>query len=152
MNAPSSVQDLTFFKERKADQIAEKMKSDSETFAVEKGYGEEAINWLNDEAKKDGLKFEARLYGQEVTTQHFGVFELFSWIGDIQVARKLTIKVSKRFKIKVIEGGYKTKEKIIKFKRQDYGIVRKGDKVIGHVQFSAPRIGGKWEIEEEELR
>lgn len=128
------------------------MKSDSETFGIEKGHGQEAIEWLNGEAKKDNLKFEARLYGHEIETQNFGTFEMFSWMGDIQVARRLTIKVSKRFKIKVIEGGYKTKEKILKMTKQDYGLVRKGDKVIGRVAFSAPRIGGNWKIENEELR
>jgi hypothetical protein len=128
------------------------VKSDSETFGVEKGYGKQAIEWLNDEAKQNNLNFEARLYGYEVTTQNFGSFELFSWIGDMQVARKLITKVSKRFKIKVIEGGYKTKEKIVKFKKQDYGMVRKGDKVIGHLEFSSSRFGGNWQIEKEELR
>jgi len=129
------------------------MKMDSETFGIEKGHGQEAIEWLNEEAKKGNLKFEARLYGQEIETQNFGTFEMFSWVGDVQTARKLTIKVSKRFKIKVIEGGYKTKEKILKLaKRQDYGVVRKGDKVIGHLAFTAPMIGGKWQISEEELR
>lgn len=128
------------------------VKSDSETFGIEKGYGKQAIEWLNDEAKQNDLKFEARLYGYEITTQNFGSFELFSWVGDMQVARKLVIRVSKRFKIKVIEGGYKTKEKIVKFKRQDYGMVRKGDKVIGHLEFSSSRLGGNWQIEKEELR
>lgn len=128
------------------------MKMDSETFGIEKGHGQEAIEWLNDEAKKDNLKFEARLYDQEIETQNFGAFEMFSWIGDVQTARKMTIKVSKRFKIKVIEGGYKTKEKIFKLAKQDYGVVRKGDKVIGHLAFSAPVLGGKWKVSEEELR
>ncbi|NDF25269.1 MAG: hypothetical protein EB149_04705 [Thaumarchaeota archaeon] len=125
---------------------------DSETFGVESGYGQEVIQWLNNEAKKDKLKFEARLYGQQVETQNFGSFELFSWMGDVQVARKLTVKASKRFKVKVIEGGYKTKEKILKMSRQDYAMVKKGDRVIGHLEFSAPRFGGKWQIIQEELR
>jgi hypothetical protein len=128
------------------------VKSDSETFGIEKGYGQQAVDWLNEEAKKNDLKFEARLYGHEISTQNFGSFELFSWVGDIQVARKMTIKVSKRFKIKVIEGSYKTKEKLLKLKKQDYGVVRKGDNVIGHLAFSASRIGGNWEVTEEELR
>lgn len=125
---------------------------DSETFGIEQGYGQEVIQWLNNEAKKDNLKFEARLYGQQVETQNFGSFELFSWIGDVQVARKLIVKASKRFKIKVIEGGYKTKEKMLKMSRQDYAMVKKGDRVIGHLEFSAPRFGGKWQIVQEELR
>ncbi|MBM3905264.1 MAG: hypothetical protein FJ354_01075 [Thaumarchaeota archaeon] len=125
---------------------------DSETFGIEDGYGQEAIDWLNEEAKKDKLKFEARLYGEEIETQNFGTFEMFSWIGDVQVARKLVIKASKRFKIKVIEGGYKTKDKIFKMSKQDYGLVRKGDKVIGRLAFTAPMLGGKWKVSEEELR
>ena len=124
----------------------------SETFGVESGHGQEAVDWLNQEAKNDGLKFEARLYGQQVTTQNFGSFELFSWMGDVQVARKLLVKASKRFKIKVIEGGYKTKEKIFKISKQDYAMVRKGDRIIGHLEFSAPRFGGNWQVTNEELR
>jgi hypothetical protein len=128
------------------------VKSDSETFGVENGYGQQVIEWLNAEAKQNHLNLEARLYGHQVNTQNFGSFELFSWIGDIQAARKLIIKASKRFKIKVIEGGYKTKERIFKIKRQDYGVVRKGDKVIGHLEFSSSRLGGDWHVEQEELR
>ncbi len=126
---------------------------DSETFAVESGYGEKAIEWLNDEAKKINKKFEARLYDHTITSQNFGSFEMFSWIGDVQFARKLIIKVSKRFKIKVIEGGYKTKERIFHTKKSDYAIVRLGDKVIGHVEFEASRLRGeKWKIKGEERK
>jgi hypothetical protein len=128
------------------------VKSDSETFGIEKGHGKEAVAWMNDESKKDDLNFEARLYGHEVVTQNFGSFELFSWIGDVQVARRLIVKASKRFKIKVIEGSYKTKERTFKMKRQDYGLVRKGEKVIGRVELSSPVFGGKWQVVAEELR
>ena len=34
-------------------------------------------------------------------------FEMFSWMGDVQIARRMIIKASKKFKIKVIEGGYR---------------------------------------------
>jgi len=128
------------------------VKGDSETFGIEKGHGKEAVEWINDEARHDGLKFEARLYGHEITTQNFGTFELFSWMGDVQVARRMVVKASKRFKIKVIEGSYKTREKIIKLKKHDYGLVRKGDKVIGHIALSAPILGGNWQVDAEELR
>ena len=43
----------------------------SETFGVEKGYGKEAIQWMNEKAEKEDLKFEARLYGYEITTKNF---------------------------------------------------------------------------------
>ena len=126
---------------------------DSESFGIEKGYGEKVVEWLNDEAKKHEKKFEARLYGYEITTENFGTYEMFSWIGDVQVARKLIIRASKRFRIKIIEGGYRTKEKILHMKKSDYAMVRKGDKVIGHLEFEASRLGReKWKIKEEERR
>ena len=54
----------------------------SETFGIEKGHGEEVIAWLNGaSAESKGTKLEARLYGYEISTQNFGDFEMFSWIG-----------------------------------------------------------------------
>ncbi|MDH3611457.1 MAG: hypothetical protein OEM79_06820 [Nitrosopumilus sp.] len=122
---------------------------DSETFGIEKGHGEEVITWLNQQSKDS--KFEARLYGYSVATQNFGEFEMFSWIGDVQIARKLIIKASKRFKIKVIEGGYKPKERIFRLKKSDYAKVRKGEKTIGQLEFEVTRLGNsQWEIKNEE--
>jgi hypothetical protein len=66
---------------------------------------------------------------------------MFSWIGDIKVARSLIIRASKRFKVRVIEGGYRTEEKILKTKKTDFAMVRKGDRVIGHLEFSSALIG-----------
>ena len=124
---------------------------DSETFGIEKGHGEEVITWLNEYAKTQKIKLEARLYGYTVSTKNFGDFEMFSWIGDVQVARKLIIKASKRFKVKVIEGGYKPKDKVISMKKFDFAKVKKGDKTVGQLKFSAPRFGNsQWEIEDEE--
>jgi len=124
---------------------------DSETFGVEKGHGEEVMSWLNEKAKSQSLKLEARLYGYSVSTTNFGDFEMFSWVGDVQNARKMIIKASKRFKIKIIEGGYKPKERIIKVKRFDFAKVKKGDKTVGQIEFVASRFGnGHWEIQNEE--
>lgn len=124
---------------------------DSETFGIEKGHGEEVIAWLNDQSKSQKTKLEARLYGYSVSTKNFGDFEMFSWIGDVQAARKLIIKASKRFKIKVIEGGYKPKERTFRMKKFDYAKVKKGDKTIGQIEFSTSRFGnGEWEIQNEE--
>ena len=126
---------------------------DSETFGIEKGHGEEAITWLNEQAKSQKVKLEARLYGYDVSTKNFGDFEMFSWIGDVQIARKMVIKASKRFKIKVIEGGYKPKEKVFRLKKFDFAKVRKGDKTIGQIEFAVSRFGnGQWEIQNEERR
>lgn len=124
---------------------------DSETFGIEKGYGEEVVAWLNEQSKTQKIKLEARLYGYSIITKNFGEFEMFSWIGDVQVARKLIIKASKRFKIKVIEGGFKPKERVFRMKKFDYAKVKKGDKTIGQLEFVAPRFGNsQWEIQNEE--
>ena len=124
---------------------------DSETFGVEKDHGKEVIAWLNEYAEKHNMNLEARLYGYTISTKNFGDFEMFSWIGDVQNARKMIIKASKKFKIRVIEGGYKPKEKLFKMKKFDFAKVKKGEKTIGQLEFSVSRVGNKqWEIEDEE--
>ncbi len=126
---------------------------DSETFGIEKGFGQKVISWINEQAKKNKSKFEARLYDYDITTKNFGTFEMFSWIGDIQVVRNLVVKASKRFKVKIIEGGYKPKERAFTMKKSDYAMVRKGDKVLGHLEFESSRFGfEKWKIKDEERR
>ena len=126
---------------------------ESETFGSEEGSGEELVQWLNEEAKKKKMKFEARLYDYVIKTENFGTFEMFSWMGDVKTARSLIVKASKKFRVKVIEGGYKAKEKIYSTKKADFAMVRKGDRGIGHLKFTAPRIGkGDWELVEEERR
>ena len=125
----------------------------SETFGIESGFAEKAIEWMNDQAKKRKSKFEARAYNYEITTKNFGTFEMFSWIGDVKVARRLIIKASSHFKVKVIDVGYKPKDKIYKRKKSDYAIVRKGERTIGHLEFSASAISnGMWELENEERK
>ena len=123
----------------------------SETFGIEKGYGEEVVGWLNEQSKIQNIKLEARLYNYEVSTKNFGYFEMFSWMGDVQIARKMIIKASRKFKIKVIEGGYKPKEKLFKMKKFDFAKVKKGDKTIGQLEFAVSRLGNaQWEIQNEE--
>ena len=125
----------------------------SETFGVESGFEERVLEWMNNDAKKRKLKFEARAYSYQITTKNFGTFEMLSWIGDVKVARSLITKASKRFKVRVIEGGYRTKEKVIKRKKTDFAMVRKGDRVIGHLEFSSSLFGDtKWKLETEERK
>ena len=124
--------------------------TDSESFGIEKGHGEEAVRWMNEEAKKMNWKCEARLYDYEISTKNFGQFEMYSWIGDPKAARDLVVRASKRFKIKVIEGGYKSRQLIMKFARNEYGIVRKGERTIGQIEFSSTRLtGSKWTVSKE---
>ena len=125
----------------------------SETFGVESGFEERVLEWMNSDAKKRKLKFEARSYGYSITTENFGTFEMLSWIGDVKVARSIITKASKRFKVRVIEGGYRTIEKVLKRKKTDYAMVRKGDRVIGHLEFSSSLFGDtKWKLETEERK
>ena len=125
----------------------------SETFGVESGFIDEVLGWMNSEAKKRKSKFEARAYNYEITTKNFGTFDMFSWIGDVKVARRLIIKASTHFKVRVIEGGYKPKDKIYKRKKSDYAMVRKGERTIGHLEFSVSALsGGMWKLENEERR
>ena len=127
--------------------------AESETFGIESGFGEQAIEWMNSIAAKHKWKFEARSYNHTITTKNFGSFEMFSWIGDIKVARSIIVKVSKRFKAKVIEGGFKPKDKIYKKSKSDYAMVRKGERVIGHIEFTASRLGNNmWDVEAEERK
>ena len=123
----------------------------SETFGVQKGHGKEIVEWLNEQSKTQKTKLEARLYNYEISTKNFGDFEMFSWMGDVQIARRMIIKASKEFKIKVIEGGYKPKEKVFKMKKFDFAKVKKGDKTIGQIEFAVSRFGNaQWEIQDEE--
>jgi hypothetical protein len=127
--------------------------SGSESFGVETGFGEQVLEWMNSEAKKRKSKFEARAYNYEITTKNFGTFEMFSWIGDVKAARSLITKASRRFKIRVIEGGYRTKEKVLKAKKTDFAMVRKGDRVIGHLEFSSSLFGDtRWKLKTEERK
>ena len=107
---------------------------------------------MNNQAIKNKWKFEARSYNYTVATKNFGSFELFSWIGDVKIARSIIVKVSKRFKVRVIEGGYKPKDKIYKRNKSDYAMVRKGERTIGHLEFSASALGGMWKVENEERK
>jgi len=123
----------------------------SETFGVQKGHGKEIVKWLNEQSKIQNNKLEARLYNYEISTKNFGDFEMFSWMGDVQIARRMIIKASKKFKIKVIEGGYKPKEKVFKMKKFDFAKVKKGDKTIGQLELAVSRFGNaQWEIQDEE--
>ncbi len=125
---------------------------DSESFGAEIGFGTKVVDWLNNEAKNKKKKFEARLYNYEIATQNFGSFEMFSWIGDVNVARDLIQKASKRFKIKVLEGAYKPNVRVYKTHKTEYAMVRRGDKVLGHLEFTTSMFGGKWKLKAEERK
>ena len=47
---------------------------ESETFGIEAVYAERAIEWMNEQSKKNNWKFEARTYNSEIKTKNFGSF------------------------------------------------------------------------------
>lgn len=110
----------------------------------------DVIEWLNETARSEGAKFEARMYGQRVRTDNFGEFDLFSWVGDVKQARRLVLRAGKRFRVMTVEGGYKPKERTFGLSRRDYAMVRRGGKVVGRLLFEAPRLGGDWRVAGEE--
>ena len=125
---------------------------DSESFGAERGRGREVVDWINEQAAKRHYRLEARLYGHDIETENFGAFEMFSWVGDVKNARSLVVKASKRFGVRVIEGGYKPRERVLRMRRSDYAMVRRGDRVIGHLELEAPLLGGMWRVRAEERR
>ena len=125
---------------------------DSECFGAERGHGREVVDWINGQALKRHYRLEARLYGGGIETDNFGAFEMFSWVGDVRNARSLVVKASKKFGVRVLEGGYKPRERVLRLRRFDYALVRRGDRVIGHLELEAPMFGGSWAVRAEERR
>jgi len=125
-----------------------------QVYGAEKGYGEEVVSWLKEQAESTGIKLKIRLEDYIIATQNFGDFELISLSNDSLSVRKLISRVGKRYGIKMIEGGYKEKARILRRRKSDYAkVLLKGEKVIGHLEFETPRFGAKkWEIKAEEKR
>jgi len=91
---------------------------ESETFGIQSGFADQAIEWMNDQAKKHNFKFEARSYNHKIETKNFGAFEMFSWIGDVKTARSLIVRVSKRFKARLLKEAISRKTRYSKEKSQ----------------------------------
>ncbi|MCE9652476.1 MAG: hypothetical protein K8Q89_05400 [Nitrosarchaeum sp.] len=124
-----------------------------QVYGTEKGHINKVVSWLNEQAESEGLKLKLKSEDYLLSTQNFGDFELFSVSDDSLLVRKLISKAGKRFNIKMIEGGYKEKARIIRRRKSDYAKVLKGDKVVGHLELESARFGPlKWEIKAEERR
>ncbi|WP_299291224.1 hypothetical protein [Nitrosopumilus sp.] len=124
-----------------------------QVYGTEIGNVEKVSTWLSSQAKDKGLDLDIESKNDLLSTQNFGDFELFSMSSDSSQVRKLLLKAGKRFGIKMIEGGYKEKARIIRRKKSDYARVLKGDKILGHLELETSRFGSKkWEIKLEERR
>lgn len=118
----------------------------ADSFAVEKGSGAKAVAWMNEYAKKNKIKFEAKLAGYSMQSVKFGAFELISWKGDWSSARNIIKKVSGKLRIKTIESGYHEKKDLLAsmFGSAEFGKVYSGGNIIGQVELRSK--GGKWTI------
>ncbi|MFQ5940597.1 MAG: hypothetical protein ACE5KA_02720 [Nitrososphaerales archaeon] len=119
-----------------------------DSFGAQEGHGKKVVKWMNDEATKNKREPGAKLYGHVIQTVRFGRFEMLSWSGELSVVRDLIIKVSKRYKIKTLEGGYKQKS-FFSFSvgSRDYAKVYSSGNLVGFLELTKPRLPGtKWSV------
>ncbi len=118
----------------------------ADSFAVEQGKGSEAVAWMNEYARKNKLKFEAKLDGYSMQSVKFGAFELISWKGDWSAARNIIKKVSGKLRIKTIESGYHEKKDLLSsmFGSAEFGKVYSGGNIVGQVELTSK--GGRWTV------
>lgn len=122
----------------------------SNNFAIEKGKGEIAINWINEFTTKNKKPLKISISEYSLNTLNFGNFSLIRWEGDWSVARNAVRKVSSKLNIKVIESGYHKKGNILESlfgMSKEYGKVYSGGKFIGTVVFA--KKSGTWVAEKE---
>jgi hypothetical protein len=116
----------------------------SDSFAVEHDKGQEAVNWMNEYAKKNNLKFEAKLEGYTLQTSRFGNFEVISWKGDWSAARNIIKRASSKLRMKILESGYSEKKDLLSalFGSGNFAKVYSGGNLIGQIELVSK--SGKW--------
>ena len=124
----------------------------SDSFAIEKGKAEKAINWMNNYANTRNKKFNAKLIGYTLSTVNFGTFEVISWEGKWSAARHIIVKVSSKLNMKIIEAGYHSKSNIFESflgLGKEYGKVYSGGVLTGNIVLGIKR--GKMVANSEKL-
>ena len=122
----------------------------ADSFAVEDRKVQDAINWMNDYAKKNNHNFKANSAGYSMQTVKFGTFELITWSGDWSAARNIVKKASKQLRAKVIESGYHEKQGLLSAmfgSSSEYGKVISNGKFVGQIEMS--RKAGRWVVKSE---
>ncbi|HUG96085.1 MAG TPA: hypothetical protein VMJ94_00965 [Nitrososphaera sp.] len=117
----------------------------SDSFAVEQGKAEQVVEWINEHAKKNSQKFQARLSGYTMETTKFGTFEMISWSGDWPVARGIMQKASSKVRAKVIESGYHEKRDLLSAmfgSSSEFGKIYSGGKLVGQIE--TVKKSGRW--------
>jgi hypothetical protein len=117
----------------------------ADNFGLEKGKADQAIEWMNGYAKKNNLKFEAKLAGQSMETVKFGAFQLYSWTGDWSSARNIVKKASGKLGIKTIEAGFHQKQGLLSAMlggSAEYAKVYSSGKLVGKLVME--KKSGSW--------
>jgi len=106
---------------------------------------------MNEYAKKNGHKFEAKAAGYSMQTVKFGTFEIITWSGEWPVARNIIRKASSKNRAKVIESGYHEKRDLLSamFGGTEFGKVYSNGKLVG--QIGMDKKSGKWIAKSENL-
>ena len=123
----------------------------ADNFAVEKGRSERAVEWMNEFAKNNSQKFEAKIAGYTMQTIKFGSFDIISWTGEWSAARSIIRKASSKNRAKVIESGYHEKRDLLSsmFGGAEFGKVYSNGKLVG--QIGMDKKSGKWIARSENL-
>jgi hypothetical protein len=122
----------------------------ADSFAVEQGSGKEAVEWMNEYAKKNKMKFEARLQECVMQTAKFGTFEMISWKGEWPAARNIIKKASAKLRIKVLESGYHEKTDLLTSMfgaSSEFAKVYSGGNLVGQIEMA--KKSGKWTAKSE---
>jgi hypothetical protein len=117
----------------------------ADSFAVEQGKAKEVIEWMNEHAKKNNQKFQAKLSGYAMETTKFGTFEMIVWSGDWAVARSIMQKASGKVRAKVIESGYHEKRDLLSAmfgSSSEFGKAYSNGKLIGRIE--TVKKSGRW--------
>jgi hypothetical protein len=125
--------------------VREEALAGADSFGVEQGKAREVVDWMNDHAKKNKQKFEARLAGYAMQTTKFGSFEMITWSGDWPAARSVIKKASGKVGAKVIESGYHEKRDLISAmfgSSSEFGKVYSNGKLVGQIEMV--KKSGRW--------
>jgi hypothetical protein len=116
-----------------------------DSFGVEQGKAREVVDWMNEHAKKNNQKFEAKLSGHAMQTTKFGSFEMITWSGEWPAARNIIKKVSSKVGAKVIESGYHEKRDPLSAmfgSSSEFGKVYSNGKLVGQIEMV--KKSGMW--------
>jgi hypothetical protein len=117
----------------------------ADSFAVEHRKAQQAIEWINEYAKKNNHKFECNLAGYSLQTVKFGSFEMVTWNGDWSTARNIIQKASRELRAKVIESGYHEKRALLSAmfgSSSEYGKIYSNGKLVGQIEMN--KKAGRW--------